>query len=106
MDGKAPEIAVSILLEFKEYSWKPLSSYVHGGIHAMRRREKGYPVPLLEQVVRASNGVTLMTGMVWVILSNNPMLTGAIPSIQRDLQTVYPIPDRWSASEPPQLRRV
>lgn len=31
LEGKAPQIALDQLLELKQYSWKPLSSYVHGG---------------------------------------------------------------------------
>ena len=31
LDGKAPKVAMDQIAEFKEYSWKPLSSYVHGG---------------------------------------------------------------------------
>ena len=29
LDGKAPPEALSMLKEFKDYSWKPLSSFVH-----------------------------------------------------------------------------
>ena len=36
LEGKAPQDPLDMLLEFKEYSWKPLSSFVHGGIHAIR----------------------------------------------------------------------
>jgi len=32
LDGKAPQVVLDQLLEFREYSWKPLSSYIHGGI--------------------------------------------------------------------------
>ena len=41
LDGKAPKKAMDKLIEFKEYSWKPLSSYVHGGIHAVIRHSRG-----------------------------------------------------------------
>jgi hypothetical protein len=47
LDGKAPKEAMDSLFEFKEYSWKPLSSYVHGGIHAVNRHSKGYPMQRL-----------------------------------------------------------
>ncbi|MFK5953111.1 MAG: hypothetical protein QM498_08635, partial [Desulfobacterium sp.] len=36
LEGQAPQIVLDQLLEFKEYSWKPLSSYIHGGIHAIQ----------------------------------------------------------------------
>ena len=37
LEGKAPQVVLDQLLEFSEYSWKPLSSYIHGGIHAVQR---------------------------------------------------------------------
>lgn len=97
LEGKAPSEALAMLHEFKEYSWKPLSSFVHGGIHAIHRHGKGYPEPLLEQVIRASNGVSVMTGMLIVILSNNPVLKGVIPTIQREYGACLP-PSKHSDS--------
>lgn len=84
--GKAPKEATDMLLEFKEYSWKPLNSFVHGGIHAVERHSKGYPLPLLIQLLKASNGVSMMTGMLLVIISGNPALVGRIPSIQAEFR--------------------
>jgi len=92
LTGKAPEEPMSMLHEFREYSWRPLSSFVHGGIHAMHRHGKGYPTHLLDQAVRASNGLALMAGMLWVVLSNNPMLRGVIPTIQNEFSDCLPSP--------------
>lgn len=74
MEGKAPKNALDPLLEFKEYSWKPLSSYVHGGIHAIDRHSKGYPMDLLINTLKASNGVNGMTGYFLALLTGNPEL--------------------------------
>jgi len=90
LEGKAPAEALIMLHEFKEYSWKPLSSFVHGGIHAIHRYGNGYPKPLLEQAIRASNGVSVLAGMLMVILSNNPVLKGVIPAIQREYEACLP----------------
>ena len=90
LEGKAPAEALIMLHEFKEYSWKPLSSFVHGGIHAIHRHGNGYPKPLLEQAIRASNGVSVLAGMLMVILSNNPVLKGVIPAIQREYEACLP----------------
>lgn len=83
LEGKAPPQAIGPLLEFKEYSWKPLSSYIHGGIHAITRHGKGYPTELLAQAVRSSNGLQVMAGMMLVILSADSRQQGKIPSIQQ-----------------------
>ena len=74
MEGKAPKNALEPLVEFKEYSWKPLSSFVHGGIHAISRHSKGYPIALLEQTLKASNGVNGMTGYFLAILTGDSKL--------------------------------
>lgn len=83
LEDKAPPQAISPLIEFKEYSWKPLSSYIHGGIHAITRHAKGYPTELLAQAAKSSNGLLVMNGMMLVILSGDSRQQGKIPDIQR-----------------------
>lgn len=90
LDGKAPQEAMNLLLEFKEYHWKPLSSYVHGGVHAMSRHSTGYPTILLAQLVKASNGVSLMAGMLLVILSADPEQRGKLLAIQKEFSGCLP----------------
>ena len=90
LQGKAPQEPVNMLLEFREYSWRPLSSFVHGGIHAIHRHSKGYPFPLLEQMVRISNGVSVMVGMLLVILHGGGEQRGKVPKIQREFADCLP----------------
>lgn len=90
LEGKAPEQALSMLKEFKEYSWKPLSSFVHGGIHAINRHSKGYPKPLLMQMIKISNGVSIMVGMLLVILHGGGQQTGKISMIQKKYADCLP----------------
>ncbi|PSW59279.1 hypothetical protein C0W88_20655 [Photobacterium leiognathi subsp. mandapamensis] len=75
LEKKAPKNAVDPIIEFKEYSWKPLSSYVHGGLHAIERRSKGYPIPLLKQVLKNSNGVNGLTAVFGSMLTGQVQLT-------------------------------
>lgn len=82
LEGKAPEAAMISLLDFKEHQWKPLSSYVYGGIHAVHRHSKGYPVMLLQQVLKTSNGLSTMVAMLLVILSGDTSQQGKIRAIQ------------------------
>ena len=90
LQGKAPREPVDMLLEFKDYSWKPLSSFIHGGIHAIHRHSKGYPLPLLEQMVRISNGVSVMVGMLLVLLHGGGEQRGKIPKIQKEFADCLP----------------
>lgn len=90
LEGKAPAQALVSLNEFKESSWKPLSSYIHGGVHAITRHGKGYPVELLTQAVRSSNGLQVMTGMMLVILSGDTKQQGRISKIQQKFANCCP----------------
>ena len=90
LEGKTPEVAMDALNEFKQYSWKALSSYVHGGIHAINRHSKGYPVEQLIQLLKISNGLLIMAGMLLIILSGDTNQKGKIPSIQMMFKDCLP----------------
>ncbi|MCH4293805.1 hypothetical protein MJ923_05745 [Shewanella sp. 3B26] len=74
MEGKAPPNALQPLQEFKENSYKALSSYIHGGIHAISRKSKGYPIPLLENVLKNSNQLCGVSCYFWAQMTKNPLL--------------------------------
>lgn len=59
---KFPQLAnlIVALKEFKESSWLPLNSFVHSGIHAIHWTRNEAPPELLDQVFRASNGLSLL----------------------------------------------
>jgi hypothetical protein len=90
LEGKAPTQLLVPLHEFKDYSWKPLSSYIHGGVHAISRHGKGYPVELLAQAVRTTNALQIMTGVMLVILSGDTKQQGRIPEIQQKFANCCP----------------
>lgn len=90
LEGKAPKEAMDPILEFKEYSWKPLNSYVHGGIHAVHRHSRGYPIHLLCQVLKASNGLSVMGGMLLVVLSGDQTQSQRIMEINEEFLDCLP----------------
>ena len=90
MEGKAPENALAPLLEFKEYSWKPLSSFIHGGIHAINRHSKGYPLPLLDLLLRNSNGLNGTTAYFWTQLTGQPHLSKEVFKSFSDFRDCLP----------------
>lgn len=63
IEQKGPPGVHRLLSEFKDYSWRPLNSFVHGGIHAVSRHREGYPVGLLAQAMRQSNNLVHMSAM-------------------------------------------
>ena len=88
--GKSPQEPLDMLLEFKEYSWRPLSSFVHGGIHAINRHSKGYPIQLLSGMLKNSNGISMMTGNLLVILHGGREQVGKISNLQQNFSDCLP----------------
>lgn len=71
--GEKPQAAVpfNALSEFKEHSWKPLNSYVHAGMHPLARQRGGYPIQFIEQLIKISNGLVVISVMHLCILTGN-----------------------------------
>lgn len=90
---KAPQEAYDALSRFKDNSWKALNSYVHAGIHPLRRHEEGYPIDLLLSVFQNANGLAVVTAMQIAVLSGRQPL-------QREILTLA---SRWPECMPPSL---
>lgn len=67
---KVPAAAVEMLDQFRKVSWHSLNSYVHAGIHVLKRQTEGYPVHLVLDVLRSSNGLSTMAGMTLALLTD------------------------------------
>ncbi len=90
IEGKAPSAAVQMLTHFKDVSAGALNSFVHGGIHPLQRVSDGYPLPLLIGVIRNSNGLLTMSGMMFAILSGNSVLAKRMGGIQMAFKDCLP----------------
>lgn len=71
------------LSEFKDYSWQPLNSFVHGGIHAVNRSNTGYPVHIHYSAVRQSNNLLHMSAIALAHLVNDGDLVMDIVSLYK-----------------------
>jgi hypothetical protein len=71
LQGKAPAGLVEMLNVFRDTSLSALNSFVHGGIHVVTRHAVGYPENLVRQVVRNSNGLVTMAGMLLALYGND-----------------------------------
>lgn len=98
LEVKAPHIPVAKLKEFKHYSWKPLSSYVHGGIHAVNRHGRGFPSELVMAQIQHSNGLLAIAGNLRLILSGVPPEAKMMEVIYTEFQDCFP------AANPPYER--
>jgi hypothetical protein len=90
LDGKGPAPAVVMLLQFKTVMVSALNSFVHGGIHAVQRSANGYPVDLLLQVIRSSNGLLTMAGAMLAILSGDQARMKVISGYQIEYRDCLP----------------
>ena len=73
---------LDMLKECKEYSWKPTSSFIHCGIHAVNRHDKGYPSKLIEQNIRQSNSLLFIAAMMLAQLAQNQQTANKIRTLQ------------------------
>ncbi|WP_298429875.1 hypothetical protein [Ottowia sp.] len=78
----APAAAHQMLAHFKDVTWHAMNSFVHGGIHPLRRSADGFPVDLALQVLRSSNGLTTMTGMTMAVLTGDEAVAKPVSKIQ------------------------
>lgn len=94
LEGKAPAQILQMLKQFKDVSWNQLNSFVHSGIHPLQRRLAGYPEPLVLQLVVVSNGLLLMAGMAFAVLSGRRELTRNVGGLQRSFGDCLPVVDK------------
>jgi len=87
---RAPPQAYDALSRFKSNSWGALNSYVHAGIHPIRRHGEGYPMALLEGVLRNSNGLAVLTCMQAVALSGQQHLQAPLLALAAEYPACMP----------------
>ncbi len=87
--SSSPKNAFDSIIEFKEHQWKPLNSYVHGGLHAIDRHSRGYPIELLKQVLKSSNGVNGLLAMFTAVMSGDRENVKAVSSSFNDFSDCF-----------------
>ncbi|TVT83961.1 hypothetical protein [Pseudomonas sp. H3(2019)] len=91
LEGKALKQTLAKLKEFKQNSWKSLNSFVHGGIHAVNRHSKGYPILLLMQLLKASNSLSVMVCMLMSELAESPIGKNRVAEINIEFEDCLPM---------------
>lgn len=77
----APAQLVDQLQQFKDVSWKALSSYTHGGLHPLARTLSGFPMQLAIDAMRNSNGLVCIAAQLAAILTGDPHRN--MPAVRR-----------------------
>jgi len=82
LEGKIPSHLFRQLQEIKDYSYRHLSSFIHGGIHVISAQRKGHHKAVIQQVVKMSNAMAIMGAQLQIIISGDPAHKGKLPQIQ------------------------
>lgn len=86
----APDQASRMLLNFRKTNYHAMNSFVHSGIHPLRRHAEGYPVKLIQDVLRNSNGLNVMTLQLGIVLTGDPRLAGTVRAVQEEFHQILP----------------
>ncbi len=92
IEKKAPSQAYDALNRFKQNSWKALNSYAHAGIHPIRRHHEGYPIKLIQDVTRNTNGLAIICAMQAVALSGLQPLQKQVLELAANYPSCMPPP--------------
>ncbi|MEZ5522727.1 MAG: hypothetical protein R3F08_14805 [Dokdonella sp.] len=88
----APVEAHAALARFKGNSWKALNSFVHTGLHAIKRHEAGYPAGLIHVALCNANGIAVVCGMQAVALGGRQPLQKKVVELSIEHSSCMPPP--------------
>lgn len=88
----APQGLAAPLEEFHVHSRHALNSFVHSGIHALRRAEGGFPVELALQLVRMSNGLLHFAYRMLASLTGSQAKMNEITGLHAQYVHCLPVP--------------
>ena len=67
-----------------------MNSYIHGGIHPFRRGHDGYPIPLLVDVLKNSNAMSVLTLLVLAELSGDADVIELVRALHDEFEADLP----------------
>lgn len=86
----APEGVHALMAGYKDAMLKQLHSFLHAGIHPLKRHTTGYPEPLLRQIVANANGLLIATGATLAILAGSAESMRRMNQLQREFADCTP----------------
>lgn len=92
LEAKAPVGLTQPLTEFRTVAMKGLNSFVHGGIHPLRRISQGFPEALGLQLVRNSNGLMHFSYRMLASLTGSQHLMNLTTHIYGKFQDCFRLP--------------
>ena len=92
LEAKAPVGLTQPLTEFRTVAMKGLNSFVHGGIHPLRRISEGFPEALALQLVQNSNGLMHFSYRILAGLTGSQHLMNQTTHLYGEFQDCFPVP--------------
>lgn len=90
-ESSAPKPLVAQLKEYREFNWKILSSYAHGGIHPLTRTVEGYPAELAYGAILNSNALVAITTQLSAILTGDKKNMEPVRSLHQEFEDCIPL---------------
>ncbi len=85
------KVPFDALTEFKGSAWKALNSYAHSGIHPLSRMVEGYPIDLVINTVKISNGLAMIAAMQFCVLTGIGGLQKRLTPLNERFQDCLPV---------------
>ncbi|MCY1208327.1 hypothetical protein D9M68_139740 [compost metagenome] len=82
---------VSHLDEYRQQSLRAMNSFTHGGMHPMSRSGTGYPLALIDNVVRCANGLVCYAAQMAALVSTDAQANMvSVRALHADFQDCMP----------------
>ena len=88
---KAPQGLSAPIAEFNQYSRHALNSFVHSGIHPLRRARDGYPEEMAATLVRFSNGLMHFAYRMLASLSGSQRRMDRVTNLYKEFTDCVPM---------------
>ena len=90
MAKKAPPGLSAPIVEFDQYSRHALNSFVHTGIHPLRRAREGFPMEMATTIVRISNGLMHLAYRMLASLSGSQRRMNKVTHVFQEFTDCVP----------------
>jgi hypothetical protein len=93
---KAPQGLAAPIAEFNHYSRHALNSFVHSGIHPLRRAREGFPLEMASTIVRQSNGLMHFAYRMLASLSGSQRRMDRVTHLYKEFTDCLPMAKGFS----------
>lgn len=91
IEKSGPRGAATLLGRARTRLWDGLNSFIHGGIHPFQRGQEGYPLPLLTDVLKNANAMSILTLLVLAEIAGDPEILDVVAGLHQEFQDVLPM---------------